>query len=102
MDKHNLLRAFICETVQEYQVAFLRNLADKLENDAGGISDEMDKKWSDFVGIIADDIDYVTAIDGPWREAEVNTDSAEVMGTEPVNLDEHGELLPKQQEGNND
>ena len=67
MNKHNLLRAFICETVLEYQVAFLRNLADKLENDAG-ISDEMDKDWSDFVGIIADDIDYVSAIDGPWRE----------------------------------
>ena len=67
MDKHNLLRVFICETVLEYQVAFLRNLADKLENDAG-ISDEMDKNWSDFVGIIDDDIDYVTAIDGPWRK----------------------------------
>ena len=37
-----------------------------------------------------------------FRAAEVNTDSAEEMGTEPVNLDEHGELLPKQQEGDND
>lgn len=37
-----------------------------------------------------------------FRAAEVNTDSAKEMGTEPVNLDEHGELLPKHQEGNND
>jgi hypothetical protein len=66
MDKHNLLRGYICQHVQEYQVKFLRDLADKLEND-WYISDEMDKDWSKFVGIIADDIDYVTAIDGPWR-----------------------------------
>ncbi|QNI62111.1 hypothetical protein SynTAK9802_01826 [Synechococcus sp. TAK9802] len=37
-----------------------------------------------------------------FREAEVNTGSAEEMGTEPVNVDEHGELLPKRQEGDND
>ena len=70
MDKHNLLRGYICQHVQEYQVRFLRDLADKLDN--GHISDEMDKNWSDFVGIIADDIDYVTAIDGPWREQSNN------------------------------
>ena len=57
MDKQNLLRGYICQHVQEYQVAFLRRLADELEN--GHINDKESEFWSEFVGIIADDIEYV-------------------------------------------
>ena len=53
MDKHNLLRDLICQHVSEYQVAFLRRMADNLEQ--GSLVDESGY-WAEFVGTIDDDI----------------------------------------------
>ena len=53
MTKQQLLRNIICQSVQEYQVAFLRRLADNLEK---GVLLELSGDWSEFVGTIDDDI----------------------------------------------
>ena len=44
--------------VQEYQVAFLRRLADDLEKN-GHMGDRGSECWTEFVETIADDITYV-------------------------------------------
>ena len=55
--KQDLLRDHICQHITDYQVGFLRRMADELEN--GHINDKDAECWSDFVGTIADDITYV-------------------------------------------
>ena len=56
--KQDLLRDYICMRVQEYQVAFLRRLADDLEKN-GHMGDRGSECWTEFVETIADDITYV-------------------------------------------
>ena len=53
MDKHNLLRNLIVQHVKEYQVAFLRRLADDIEQ---GAFIEESEHWAELAETIDDDI----------------------------------------------
>ena len=56
-EKQDLLRDIICQHIYDYQVGFLRRLADDIEN--GYMGERESECWTDFLGTIAEDIEYV-------------------------------------------